>query len=74
MIISRGFSHIVSIEEKFENYGGYKDTVGETVIERRSVGWWVRITNSAAIRVGSSRPEGIKVGDKVLVTLETLDA
>ena len=69
MILFRGKAEVLSIEERFETLRGYKGADGQTVIDKNSLGWFVRITNSSAIRVGNTKPD-IQPGDQVVLTLE----
>jgi hypothetical protein len=73
MILFKGMTQVVNVEEKFETVRGYKDSNGQTVVVTRSCGWFIRITDSAAISFGPDKPD-VKAGDRVLLTLEKPDA
>lgn len=60
---------VISVEERFETLKGYRTEKGEAVIEQRSIGWYVRISQSSAIFVGTEEPP-FKKGDKINLTLE----
>lgn len=68
-MILKALAEVLSVEERFETVRGYKDAAGQTVLEKRSLGWYVRITESSAIRVSGVKPD-LKPGDELIVTLE----
>jgi hypothetical protein len=66
-------ARIISVEEKFttKNYRVERDpATGQTSwqCDRVSLGWFVRYTESSAIRVGATRPD-LNVGDEIEVVL-----
>lgn len=70
MIVARASARVLSVEERFETVRGYKDPItGQTVTDRRSLGWFIRITESSAICVGRSKPD-VAEGDELVLTLE----
>lgn len=68
-VIARASAIVLSVEERFRDIRGYKNEAGQTQIDRESLGWFIRISESSAIGVGSVRPD-INPGDEIILTLE----
>ena len=63
---------VISIEEKFANGAAVKDANGDWTVPQRSLGWFVRISESSSVCVGDKRPN-MAAGDAVRITLEKID-
>lgn len=65
------FANVVSVTEHFETVSGRKNEQGQVDITHKSLGWFVRVTESSAIHVGMEKPD-IKVGDRIKITYEVV--
>jgi len=61
-------ARVLSVEEKFRDVH-ISGTGPEAVMGKESLGWFVRISESSAIRVGTEKP-GLQPGDTVKLTME----
>lgn len=59
---------VINVEEKFRTLRARKTASGEIEQDVESLGWFVRIAQSAAIGVGVDKPD-ILPGDKVQITM-----
>lgn len=61
----------MSVEERFEDFNHRKDPNDATkfVSDKRSIGWWVRVSESSAVFVGMEKPDIVK-GDSLRHILE----
>lgn len=59
---------VISVEERTETLRGRKDADGNAVLETRSLGWFIRISDSSAIGVGMEKPD-VAVGDEIVLLL-----
>lgn len=67
-VLVRATTRVISVEERFRVARGYKRG-DETVLEQKSLGWFIRITESSAIGVGPNKPD-VSPGDEIILTLE----
>lgn len=63
-------TNVINVEEKFCTVRG-RMVDGQKVVDTESMGWFIRLTESSAICVGSEKPN-IVAGDKVRFTLEKI--
>ena len=69
-IIYRARGKVTKVEEKRETVRGYNTIEGKTVVETRSLGWFVILDTLVAVPVGGTEPD-IPIGTTVIMTLET---
>jgi hypothetical protein len=68
-VIARASAIVLSVEERFQTVSGRKNPDGGVDLVKESLGWFIRITESSAIRVGATKPD-VKIGDEIILTLE----
>lgn len=61
---------VISVTERKEQYNHRRNPDdNSTLYDIRSLGWFVRITESSAIFFGMEKPE-LEPGDKIKITIE----
>lgn len=60
---------VISVTEKFQDLPVVQDANKQWSVPKESLGWYIRISASAAISVGDEKPDLVP-GDQIQITIE----